>query len=187
LEPLIRFEDVLGMYKSEFHGRLALGKHAEWFPLFRSPSLAGIVADLMGDGHLQGDPKWRCDYASKDKEELHRFGSEIFKNFKVRTKIRSCKTNAWGTSFLCGVNCKPLGRVLYLAGVPVGCKVKRRFLIPEWIMNDKECFRVFSRRLFDCEGCVCTDPENSFITLSMWKAERLEDNGVAFSLSCGVD
>lgn len=177
---LIRIEDVLGMYKSEFHGRLALGKHAKWFPFVRSPSLAGIVADLMGDGHLQGYPKWRCDFSSKNRKELRRFGSEIFKNFGIRTKIRPCTANPWGTSYLCGVNCKPLGRLLYLAGVPDGCKVKRRFLIPGWIVDDKECFRRFSTRLFDCEGCVCTDARNSFIALSMWKAENLSDNGAAF-------
>ena len=53
--------------------------------------LAGIVADIMGDGHLQGPPKWRMDYTSKDITELERFNNEIKGLFGYSGKIRKNK------------------------------------------------------------------------------------------------
>jgi hypothetical protein len=71
-----------------------------------------------------------------------------------------------------------LSRVLYLCGVPRGCKVKKQFLIPDWIMNDKKSFREFVKRYFTCEGSV--DIHGQFITFEMWKSEKLIKNGVNF-------
>ena len=180
MKPLLKAGDLFKLYKSKFYGLKAINNHSEWFPIFASPQLAGIVADLMGDGHLQGEPKWRLDYTSKRKKELRRFGKEIFKLFFVKGKIRPCNGNKWGTSFNYGVNCKPLARVFYLLGVPIGRKIKKEFLIPEWILNDKECFRMFIMRLFDCEGCVSVEGSSSFISIEMWKAEEHLDNGIEF-------
>lgn len=50
---LLNFEDVLNTYRSKEHGKKALSKYPNWFPLIASSRLAGVVADLMGDGHLQ--------------------------------------------------------------------------------------------------------------------------------------
>ena len=74
---LLYVNDVLGTYKSKPHGIKALSKYKNWFPIKASPALAGICADLMGDGHLQGPPKWRIDYTSKSIQELNRFENEI--------------------------------------------------------------------------------------------------------------
>ena len=62
---LLTFEDVLHSYTSYKHGLQSLSFYNHWFPLKSSPRLAGIIADLFGDGHLQGEPRWRIDYTSK--------------------------------------------------------------------------------------------------------------------------
>jgi len=177
---LIRENDLLKFFKSEFHGKKSIDNHKHWFPIYASPKLAGIVADLMCDGHLQGEPKWRFDFTSKNKNELKRFGGEIFALFCIKGKIRPCKTNKFGKTFNFGVNCKILSRMLNLVGVPTGCKVKKEFLIPEWILKDKECFRVFIRRVFTCEGSVSVEKSSPFVSLEMWKAEYLLNNGINF-------
>lgn len=176
---LISKNDVLNLFKSEFHGRKSIDQHKEWFPIHSSPSLAGIVGDLMSDGHLQGHPRWRFDFTSGNINELKRFDNEIFKQFNLKGKIRSCTGNKWGNSFNIGFNCKLLGRILNLTGVPTGCKVKKEFFVPEWILNDKKCFRVFIGRVFDCEGSVSTE-RNPFINLEMWKSEKILKSGIKF-------
>ena len=145
-EILLNFEDVINTYKSKEHGLKALSKYAYWFPLKTSSELAGIVADLMGDGHLQDGKKLRLDYTSKSVTELKRFGNEIYKLFKVKGKIRHCNTNNYGTMNY-GVNCKPLVRVLKLIGVPTGSKVLTKFTIPKWIIQDKALFSRFINRV----------------------------------------
>lgn len=156
-----------------------LKKYEYLFPAKPSIELAGIVADLIGDGNLQGEPKWRFDFVSKDKNELNRFAKQIFELYKIKGKIRPCTTNKFGETFLYGVNCKPLARILYLSGVPYGAKVLTEFNIPSWILEDKEYFRSFINRLFYCEGTV--DYSNSpFIEIKMYKADYLIANGVDF-------
>jgi len=178
--PLVTVENVLNLYKSKLQGRESIESRSSWFPIFASPQLAGVVADLMCDGNLQGDPKWRFDFTSKNISELERFRDVIFNLFGVKGKIRLCVTNKFGKTFNFGVNCKLLGRILYLTGVPPGCKVKKEFLVPKWIIEDEECFRAFIKRVFDCEGCVSVEGNGSFIDLGMSKAENLIENGIRF-------
>ena len=180
MKSILDAEDLFKLYKSRFYATKATNDYSNWFPIFASPQLAGVVADLMGDGHLQGEPKWRLDYTSKRKNELQRFGKEIFGLFGIKGKSRPCNGNKWGTSFNYGVNCKPLARVLHLLGVPTGRKIKKEFLIPKWILGDKGCFRIFVRRLFDCEGCVSVEGSSSFISIEMWKSEEFLNNGIEF-------
>jgi len=140
-DTLLNFEDVLDTYKSKEAGIIALSKYIDWFPLKASPNLAGITADLMGDGHLQDSPKLRLDYTSKSLDELNRFNLEIYNVFRIKGTTRKCFTNYYDTYNL-GINCKPIARVLKLIGVPTGSKVLTRFNIPPWILKDK---RLFSR------------------------------------------
>lgn len=174
---LLTFEDVLNTYKSRAHGLRALVKYKVWFPIKASPELAGLIADLMGDGHLQGKPKWRLDYTSKNIFELKRFNNEVKNLFGVSGKIRDCTTNAYGTKNL-GINNKPLARVLDLLGVPTGSKVLIEFNIPRWITNDRRCFGRFVNRLFSCEATV--DLKYKFIEIKMHKCEKLIRNGILF-------
>lgn len=180
MEVLVRKKDLLKFFKSKFHGMNSINSHSCWFSVRSSPRLAGIVADLMCDGHLQGEPKWRFDFTSKNKNELERFGREVFTLFGIKGKIRPCKTNKFGKTFNFGVNCKILSRILNVIGVPAGCKVKKEFLVPQWILEDKEYFRIFIRRVFTCEGCASVEGSSSFVGLEMWKAEKLIDNGTKF-------
>ena len=171
---LLNFEDVLNTYKSKPHGIKALSLYSHWFPIKSSSQLAGIVADLMADGHLQDEPKLRLDYCSNSREELLRFEKEILTLFKIKGKIRKCTTNKYGTMNY-GVNCMPLTRALKLLGVPTGAKVFKDFLIPDWILEDKENFRRFVVRLFTCESSrqVAKHPQ---IAIEMWKSlDNLEE------------
>lgn len=174
---LLNFEDVLNTYKSKEHGKKALSMYSDWFPITASSRLAGIVADLMGDGHLQDSLKWRLDYTSKSVEELNRFNNEIFYLFGIKGKIRECKTNKYKTNNL-GINNKPLARVLKLIGVPTGAKVLSNFSIPQWILKDKRLFSTFVNRLFSCEGSI--DLQNRFIEIKMYKSLDLIEDGINF-------
>jgi len=173
----ITFEDVLNTYKTREAGIKALSKYHHWFPLLLSPQIAGIVADLMGDGHLQY-PKWRMDYTSASIEELERFNREIQKLFGVSSHIRQVTQNKFGKTYLLGLNCNQLGRVMFCCGVPRGAKVLTSFDFPQWISEDKECFRRFIQRLFDCEGTL--DVNSPGIELRMWKENDVLENGLIF-------
>jgi hypothetical protein len=174
---ILDFDSVLATYGCREKGLIALSKYQHWFPLRPSAKLAGIVADLMGDGHLQGTPKYRFDYCSKFKRELRRFNTEIFSTFQVHGKIRDCKTNQYGTMNL-GVNNKPLSRTLGLIGVPAGPKVSVPFLIPAWILRDKYLFARFVNRLFSCEGHV--DIKSRCVEIQMYKSIDFIDSGFRF-------
>jgi len=176
MEPFKK-EDILKIYKSENAGRKALEKYSHLFPIRPSERIAGIIGDIFGDGHMQGNPKWRFDYTSKSIKELKRFEKEIYKEFKIKGKIRECKTNMWGTTYNYGVNSKVISRVLFSFGAPVGNKVLNPLKIPKWILNDKRFFRRFIQRLFDCEGTV--DSQGA-IELQMWKSQALKDQGFEF-------
>ena len=111
---LINKEDILLLYKDEHY----VEKILEEYPVDYSEILAGIVGDLIGDGHLQGNPKWRIDYTSNSIDELKRFEDTIFKIFKIKGKIRTCSTNKFGKTYNYGVNCKSIAIILNSLGVP---------------------------------------------------------------------
>ncbi len=174
---LVNINDILDTYKSKQHGIKIFSKYKYWFPIKPSQRLAGIVADLMGDGHLQDHPKLRLDYTSKSITELERFNQEIFYLFGIKGKIRDCTTNKYNTKNL-GINNKLLARILKLIGVPTGAKVFKEFSIPNWILEDKELFVRFINRLFSCEGCV--DLHSKAIVINMRKSTELIENGIKF-------
>ncbi len=174
---LLTIDDVLNSYVSKSKGLVALSKYPEWFPVKASPRLAGVIADLMGDGHLQEAPKLRFDYCSSSEIELRRFDNEIFTLFGISGKIRPCTTNKYGTK-LAGFNNKPLSRVLTLLGVPSGNKVFRDFDVPDWILQNPDNFAKFVNRLFSCEGSV--DVSSKCIDFSMYKSVEVLNQGVPF-------
>lgn len=185
---LITYNNVLETYKSRNAGIRALSKYNHWFPLKLCSRVAGIVADLMADGHLQkSSSMWRMDYCSASKEELSRFNNEIKDLFGYSGYIRPCTTNTYGKTSLLAINCNQLGRVMSLCGVPRGSKVLVKFDLPKWIVEDKECFRRFLQRLFDCEGSV--DLSGPAITLCIWKEESLVSDGINFfkAIKCNLE
>lgn len=177
MKNLLEIKDVLNTYKSKDSGIKVLSRYHNWFPLKPSKKLSGIVGDLMGDGHLQGDPRWRIDYTSKSNEELERFNQEIFTIFGIKGKIRKCTTNNYNTKNL-GINNSVLSRTFSMIGVPVGSKVLKDFKIPNWILKDRELFSRFMNRLFSCEGTV--DTKNRYIELQMHKSSELINEGFEF-------
>ena len=175
---LVSKEDIKQFYITERGFNSMLKKYAYLFPIKGSKELAGLVADIMGDGNLQGYPKWRFDFCSKSKETLNIFGEKIYSNFNINGKIRNCTTNIFGVSYLYGVNCKRLSKSLYYIGVPSGEKVTQGFKIPNWILEDKEYFREFISRLFICEGSV--DYSAPSVKLGMSKIIPLLNDGFYF-------
>ncbi len=174
---LIYYEDLLNEYKSKEIGERTILKYKTWFPIKESTTLSGIIADIICDGHLQDQPKLRVDYCSKYTNELKRFNSEIYSLFSINGKIRPCSTNKYST-YLLGINNKPLGRILKKLGVPTGAKVNKSFLIPNWIVENKDYFRKFINRVICCEGSI--DINYPAIDLSMYKNYHLINNGIEF-------
>lgn len=176
-ENIVMMKEVISTYKAPKYAVRPLSKYHHWFPVVRSPKLAGIVGDLMGDGHMQGHPKWRIDYCSNSIKELDRFNGEVHDLFKIKGKIRKCTTNRYNT-FNLGINNKPLARLLYVSGVPTGSKVTLSFAIPTWISKNPDCFARFINRLISCEGTV--DVKNKYIELRMYKSLDALEGGINF-------
>ena len=179
---ILRYRDFLKTYKTRGYRLNHLKSYKHLFPIKSSSTLAGVAADLIGDGNLQGDPKWRLDFTSKSLDELKRFGKEIFFLFKIKGKIRKCKSNKYGKTYNFAINCSPIARILNLCGVPAGQKVLKPFKIPNWIRQDRGCFKRFCQRLFSCEGCIMYEKGRKFpqIRLDMWKTENLLKDGKEF-------
>lgn len=177
---ILRYKEVLKTYKTRGHRLNQLRKYKKWFPVKASESLAGIVGDLISDGNLQGEEKWRIDFTSKSIKELNRFGKEVYKLFRIKGKIRKCTTNRF-ESYNYGINCSPLSRILFLCGVPTGAKVKKDFKIPGWILENKKFFRRFVQRMFSCEGSILYEPPKKLqIRIDVWKLESNLDSGLRF-------
>ncbi len=176
---LLTKTDVKNFYKSKFYGNMYVELHKNWFPIKATPVVSGIVSDLMSDGHLQ-EKRWRIDYCSKRKSELRRFENVIIDNFGLKGKIRECITNKYSKTYLLGINNKLFSRILYLIGTPRGSKTDKEYLIPRWILFNKECFRKFVSRYFSCEGTVSVEGTNSFIEISLAKSEKHMKNGFEF-------
>jgi len=174
---ILRYKDFLNTYKTRSHRIKHLKDYKYLFPVKSSKALAGVIADLICDGNLQGDPKWRMDFTSKSKTELKRFEREMNSLFNVKGKIRRCTTNKFGETYNLAINCSPIARILLLCGVPAGQKVLVPFKIPKWIKENKEYFRRFTQRVFSCEGGIMHGPNRKLpqIRMSMWKAENVKE------------
>lgn len=170
---ILSYTQFLKTYKTRGYRLKHLVNYKRLFPIKSSPRLAGIIADLISDGHLQADPKWRIDFTSKYAAELKRFEKEIKLLFNVGGKVRRCTSNKYKTYNL-GINSSPIARILWLCGVPNGQKVLISFKIPKWITQDKECFRIFCKRMFSCEGDINYKKRKiPQVRIEMWKKEDL--------------
>lgn len=180
---ILRYSQFLKTYKTRGYRLNHLKSYKKLFPIKSNPKLAGIVADLIGDGNLQGNPKWRLDFTSNDIKELKRFEKEMKGSFNVLGKIRQCSSNKYKT-YNFAINSSPISRILFLCGVPSGQKVLQSFKVPKWVLNDKECFRRFCQRLFTCEGNLNNDSLRVVpqIRIELWKEEKLIKDGENFFL-----
>ncbi len=174
---ILSYRSFLKTYKTRGHKIRHLKKYENLFPIKANKRLAGIIADLICDGNLQGNPKWRIDFTSKSIEELKRFEKEISILFNKRGKVRECKTNKSSQTYNLAINCSPVARILFLCGVPSGQKVLQEFGIPAWIKVNKKCFKIFARRVFSCEGSIMHEKKRKIpqIRINMQKAENIKD------------
>lgn len=176
MQPLVIYSQLANMYP--VNNKLKFDKRPKrWLPLYPSPKLAGLVADLMADGNLQKPPRWRFDYCSNSLKELRRFETTLYCLFGIKGKIRDCTTNNYGTKNY-GVNCRSLAKILVLAGVPSGNKVLKQYSVPPWILNNKENFTTFVRRYFDCECGVYV--KDRMLTIEIYKSVEIIDSGLDF-------
>lgn len=182
MQEILSYNDILSTYKTRGYRLNKLKEYMGLFPLQGSEVLAGIVADLMGDGSLQADPKWRLDFTAKEPSELKRFEKEMQSIFNIKGKIRKCKSNAYGTSYSIAFNSAPVARILWLIGVPGGQKVLSPFRVPKWILVDKTFFRRFVQRLFTCEGGIMHEKNRRVpqVRIEMWKSTDIVCEGKKF-------
>ncbi|MFA5931130.1 MAG: hypothetical protein WC821_02350 [archaeon] len=174
MKPILKLNELLSFYKSPSQAPVKDFKN--WFPLFPSEKLAELCGFLIGDGHIQPSPRWRIDFTSNNKVTLGYVNSLFFDLFEVSGKVRKCTTNKYNTCNL-GVNCKPLARTLFLCGVPTGAKVKEKFLVPNWILENKLFFRAFVRAYFSSEAVVDSYGK---IMLEQWKLKENLSSGKKF-------
>jgi hypothetical protein len=179
---ILRYNEFLKTYKTRGYRLRHLENYRHLFPIRSSPMLAGLVGDLISDGHLQGDPLWRMDFTSKDLKELASFNKRMKNLFGIDSKVRNCTSNKYSKSFNLGINCAPIARIFLKIGVPSGQKVLKNYNLPEWIKKDKECFREFCRHLFACEGTIMHEKNRKTpqVRFEHWKSEKYFEGGREF-------
>jgi len=171
MKSILELSDLLSIYARPNQAHIK--DFFYWFPICPSEKLSELCGFLIGDGHIQGAPHWRIDFTSNNLKTLTYVNFLFYDLFEVKGKVRGCTTNKYGTMNL-GINCKPLARILFLCGVPIGAKVDTDFIIPKWVTENPTIFRAFIRAYFSCEACV---DKTGKIMLEQWKT--VEKLGVA--------
>lgn len=139
--------------------------------------LAGIVADLTGDGHIR---RGLVQFISKDKCNTLNFKKRVESIFGVDGYIRPSPTTPGIWECVFGGNFLP--RMLMLAGTPFGNKTSQDFSVPSWVMHGEDTIKsTYLRRLFDCEGSVNFQKRNRVrIRINMWKDADKIDNMIEY-------
>lgn len=171
-------ENYLSTFVNQKLGLHSIKKYKHWFPIYSSPKLAGIVADVTGDGHVgQGI----VQFISKDKENVIRFEKEVKNLFDVKSKIRKSPSNK--NTWECLIGGNAFSKILRLSGAPFGDKVKTGFCVPEWIFyGSKDVKKRYVQRLFDCEGSVILQEKAKriIIKINMYKSSALASTNMNF-------
>jgi hypothetical protein len=135
------------------------------------------AAFLFGDGHLMRH-LGACTLFGQ-KADLEDIALKISKIYGLKPKVnffhtdstitkisngKITKTRSAGSCWRLNLNCSPLARLFYLAGVPVGDKVSISTRMPIWVMNGgKETKRAFLSVLFGNElQCPFIRAKNAF-------------------------
>lgn len=138
--------------------------------------LVKLVSYLTFDGHLAEDLK--CFYlSSKNKHTLLDFKEIVHRTFKINGRIE--EGMGFGESYKYRVFNKDACKFLEKIGVPKGSKVLKNFLIPKWIVEDKEFSGEYLRIAFDCEGSIWFENKPK-IRFGVCKSEQLIENGLIF-------
>jgi intein/homing endonuclease len=171
---LLTKEKLISTYRNTKLGFHYANKHSYLFPLRASPLLAGLVADITGDGHLG---RGLIQFISKDKSDAARFKKNFDLIFKHKSRIRISPSTKKTWECLIGSN--TLYRIFALLEVPVGYKTVNKFGVPKWIKNgSKEIKKEYLQRIFTCEGSVRFQNSRRIII----KFEMLKDEKILKSL-----
>jgi len=172
-DTILNEGQYLSTFKNLKSGLNSLERYGNLFPVKPSSSLAGIVADLTGDGHIS---QGLIQYISKYRNEVLRFRDEFNHLFNKVGKIRRGPTskNTWE----CVIGNNALVKILNFSGVPFGNKTTQKFEVPRWILDgSKEIKSRYVQRLFDCEGSVFFQNKKRIrIRLQLYKLSDYETN-----------
>lgn len=164
-------------YKRKGSGQRGIEKIKHFLPLRLDLNIAKLVSYLAFDGHLSADYR-QFLLASKDKELLDDF------TFAVRrynlVPIKKQAVSEWGSCYVVRVFNSSFTRVLELAGAPRGKKTQVPFLVPRWILQDRESTREYLRIAFDCGGSVWKDRYSSRIRFKICKSKVHLANGIHY-------
>jgi len=142
--------------------------------------LVRIVAFINFDGHLAKDLK-SFYYSSKNLRDVILFEKIIKRKFNVKCKIKENSTGSAKQTHLCWVFNSPLTKKLNELGAVKGDKIVFQYIIPKWIISNREFSKEFLKIAFFCEGSNKEEKgRETRIRFSMHKSEELLKNGVKF-------
>ena len=140
--------------------------------------LAKLVSYLTFDGHLAEDLKGFY-LSSKRKDMLSDFEEIVHKKFRIMGRLEPGM--GFGESYKYRVFSREVCRFLEKAGAPRGCKIKKTFLIPEWIKNNQELYYNYLKVAFECEGGFWLESKKyPIVRFGLNKNENLAVNGEEF-------
>ena len=171
-------ENYLSTFKNHKLGLYSLEKYEKWFPVYSSPKLAGIIADITADGHLG---KGLVQFISKDRNNVVRFKNEVFELFGLHGLIRKSPSNK--KILECLICRNAFCKVLNMCGVPSGDKVTKEFYVPKWVTEGSiEIKKRYIQRFFDCEGSVVLqkNKQRVHVIFKMHKSTELVKNHLDF-------
>lgn len=143
-------------------------------------NLARIASYLMFDGHLYKDLKGLM-YSSKNINDLKEFEKVFKRKFGNLREIYHLNSsgNKKQTHKIYFFN-KIISTKLFKLGIPKGDKTITEYLIPKWIIDNKEFSKEFVKIAYLCEGSMKENRKNPRITISINKSENLLDSGLKF-------
>jgi len=151
---ILDFENLLNTYFTKIPKKqLSLLILRKWLPIKKNSKFAEecayLIGKIMGDGHL--DKRFNTIFIGQEKEtnDLKDYISNTFNINKNKFSIKFRK--AKGVSYRLSVNDNLLGRMLFCLGAPIGNKTKQEFLIPEWILSNKQFKRRYLQALLEDE------------------------------------
>ena len=175
---ILGFEDVLNTYNTKIPPKqLNLLKSSKWVPLQHKSILANecayLIGKVMGDGHL--DKHYTLKFIGQ-KDELIFLRKLIVDKFDIdQRKISLNIKHAKGVSYILQINFVLLGRLLYVLGAPVGNKTKQSFLIPNWILKNKESKRRFLQAILEDELTTIKISKSTHSTCPKFKLAKKEE------------
>ena len=148
-------------------------------------TLARIIANVTGDGHLQ-NKGWRhiISYNSKHMEEIENFKARFCSLFRIQSHLYKDfrrKDPKYKIVFIS----RDIANFLQRKGTPAGNKTNTVFEIPNWIFNgSSEIKSSYLRGLYDNEGCIYWTKNGKKdrwrIGFYMFKNEALIDSALAY-------